>query len=162
LTDFGIAKARNFIDQDEERVLMGKVEYMSPEQADYQVTDARSDLFSLGIVYSELLTGNNNYIGYDTNATLERVKKAEIPKIEIDRKDIPADIVKIVNKSLQKDPANRYQSASEMGYELEYQMYSKGYGPTIGSLAKYASEIFPRHKFAVLGKNHMPAGTHGV
>ncbi|MDR1535385.1 MAG: serine/threonine protein kinase [Planctomycetota bacterium] len=148
LTDFGIAKARNYMEQDEERVLMGKVEYMSPEQADYRVTDARSDLFSLGIVYSELLTGNNGFVGSNTNETLERVKRAELPHIERERGDIPPEIVRIVNKALQKSPVQRYQSATDMVYDLEYQMYSRGYGPTIASFAKYTAELFPRHNFA--------------
>ncbi|MDR2392168.1 MAG: serine/threonine protein kinase [Planctomycetota bacterium] len=148
LTDFGIAKARNYMEQDEERVLMGKVEYMSPEQADYRITDARSDLFSLGIVYAELLTGNNGFVGADTNDTLERVKKAEPPRIERERSDIPPEIVKIVNKALQKSPMYRYQNATDMVYDLEYQMYSRGFGPTISALAKYTAELFPNHNFA--------------
>ncbi len=148
LTAFGIAKARNYMEQDEERVLMGKVEYMSPEQADYRITDARSDLFSLGIVYSELLTGNNNYGGSDTNDTLDRVKRAEIPRLELERSDIPPEIIKICNKALQKDPMLRYQTATDMGYDLEYQMYSRGYGPTIGSIAKYAAGLLPRRNFS--------------
>jgi serine/threonine-protein kinase len=159
LTDFGIAKALNYIEQDEERVLMGKVEYMSPEQADYQVTDARSDLFSLGIVYSELLSGNNNYVGSDTNDTLEKVKRAELPRLELERRDTPPEIIKIVNKSLQKEPDRRYQSASDMVYDLEYQMYARGYGPTIAALAKYCAELFPRHKFATPDKKSALRGS---
>ena len=148
LTDFGIAKARSFMEQDEERVLMGKVEYMSPEQADYRITDARSDLFSLGIVYAELLTGNNSYIGEDTNDTLERVKRAELPCIEKERPELPPEIIKIVNKALRRDLTQRYQSATDMVYDLEYQMYSRGYGPTIASFAKYTADLFPKHNFA--------------
>ena len=148
LTDFGIAKARHYMEQDEERVLMGKVEYMSPEQADYRITDARSDLFSLGIVYVELLTGNNSFIGADTNDSLELVKRAALPELEKERSDIPPEIVKIVTKALQRDPMQRYQTATDMVLDLEYQMYARGYGPTIASLAKYTAELFPKHNFA--------------
>ena len=148
LTDFGIAKARNYMEQDEERVLMGKVEYMSPEQADYRITDARSDLFSLGIVYSELLTGINSFVGADTNDTLDQVKRAKLPNIERERPDIPPEIVKIVNKALQRDPRQRYQTATDMVLDLEHQMYSRGYGPTISSFAQYTAALFPKHNFA--------------
>lgn len=163
LTDFGIAKAVHYLEQDEERVLMGKVEYMSPEQADYQITDARSDLFSLGIVFSELLTGRNDYIGSDTNETLNKVKRAELPDLRAARPDIPEAIMRIVSKALQKRPEDRYQTAGEMGYDLEYFMYSGGYGPTIVSLAKYAAELFPNRRFFVSGPmgNRPPApGIH--
>ena len=159
LTDFGIAKARNYMEQDEERVLMGKVEYMSPEQADYRITDARSDLFSLGIVYSELLTGNNGFVGTDTNDTLERVKRAELPRLEQERADIPPEIVRIVNKALQKDPMQRYQTATDMVLDLEYQLYSRGYGLTIASFAKYTADLFPKHNFAT--PKRMPHGDGG-
>ncbi len=152
--DFGIAKARNYMEQDEERVLMGKVEYMSPEQADYRITDARSDLFSLGIVYSELLTGINSFVGADTTDTLRQVKQAELPDIECERPGIPSTIVKIVNTALQREPAQRYQTAADMVVDLEYQMYSRGYGPTIASFAKYTAELFPKHNFATPRSAH--------
>ncbi len=156
--DFGIAKARNYMEQDEERVLMGKVEYMSPEQADYRITDARSDLFSLGIVYSELLTGINSFVGADTNDTLSLVKRAELPSIEVERPDTPPEIIKIVNKALQRDPMQRYQTATDMVLDLEHQMYSRGYGPTIASLAKYTAELFPRHNFATPKRTQLHNG----
>ncbi len=158
LTDFGIAKARNYMEQDEERVLMGKVEYMSPEQANYRITDARSDLFSLGIVYAELLTGNNEFIGADTRGTLELVRKAVLPDIKQERPDIPQEIVNIVNKALQRDPLQRYQTATDMVLDLEYQMYSKGYGPTIASLAKYTAELFPKRNFAASKRAPLHSG----
>ena len=147
------------MEQDEERVLMCTVEYMSPEQADYRITDARSDLFSLGIVYSELLTGNNGFVGTDTNDTLERVKRAELPRLEQERADIPPEIVRIVNKALQKDPMQRYQTATDMVLDLEYQLYSRGYGLTIASFAKYTADLFPKHNFAT--PKRMPHGDDG-
>ena len=160
LTDFGIAKARNYMEQDEEQVLMGKVEYMSPEQADYRITDGRSDLFSLGIIYSELLTGNNNYVGGDTIETLEKVKRADLPMVERGRPDAPPEIVRIVNRALQKNVVQRYQGAAEMAVDLEKQMYSQGYGPTISYLAKYAAELFPRHNFSIA--KHAPLASQGA
>ena len=59
LTDFGIAKARGFLTDQEGEVVAGKADYMSPEQADFQVTDKRSDLFSAGVVLAHLLLGRN-------------------------------------------------------------------------------------------------------
>src|SRR5213596_71135 len=59
LTDFGIAKARGFLADNEGEVVAGKADYMSPEQANFQITDKRSDLFSVGVVLSQLLLGHN-------------------------------------------------------------------------------------------------------
>jgi len=79
LTDFGIAKARQLMQQEEGEVLMGKAEYMSPEQANFGETDKRSDTFSLGIVLYEVLTGSQLFAVEDIYETLENVKFKEIP-----------------------------------------------------------------------------------
>src|SRR6478752_9745312 len=63
LTDFGIAKARGLLQDNEGEVVAGKADYMSPEQADFRVTDKRSDLFSTGIVLAQLLIGHNIFKG---------------------------------------------------------------------------------------------------
>ncbi len=141
LTDFGVAKARHFM-QDDSDDLVGSVEYMSPEQAACVPIDGRSDLFTLGLVYYELLTGirvfqcRNN----DLDETVERVKRAQVEDPGRFR-DIPAEIRDIVMRCLQKDPADRFQTAGELGYAIEHQMYSHGYGPTIVTLARYTREL---------------------
>ena len=63
LTDFGIAKAKGFLTDQEGEVVAGKADYMSPEQADFQVTDRRADLFSVGVVLANLLLGKNIFKG---------------------------------------------------------------------------------------------------
>jgi serine/threonine-protein kinase len=148
LTDFGVAKARQYMNQQEGEVLMGKVEFMSPEQADYQVTDHRSDLFSLGIVLYELLTGVNPFEVEDVYETLERVKTLPIPDPRDYRKEIPEEVVRIITKALERDLETRYQSAGEMGYDLEYHIYRDGYGPTVQTLARYLSRLYPEQDFA--------------
>jgi serine/threonine-protein kinase len=142
LTDFGIAKARQLMEQEEGEVLMGKVEYMSPEQARYEATDHRSDLFALGIVMYELLTGHHIFETEDIYQTLENVKSAPIPNPQQYRPDIPDALVAIVMKALERDLSGRYQTAGEMGVALEYYMYHKGYGPTIVTLGNYVKHHF--------------------
>ena len=63
LTDFGIAKARGFLVDNEGEIVAGKADYMSPEQADFKITDKRSDLFSAGVVLAQLLLGRNVFKG---------------------------------------------------------------------------------------------------
>mgnify|MGYP000145780126 FL=1 len=143
LTDFGVAKAAQYMEEDEE-YLVGSVEYMSPEQAECRSVDGRSDIFSLGLVYYELLTGVRVFLCKDDGeleATLERVKKADIPDPLSFRPDLPESAVKNLMKCLRRDADDRFQSARELANALEYDMYSKGYGPTIVTLAEYVEKL---------------------
>lgn len=144
ITDFGIAKARNLMNDQEGSVLMGKAQYMSPEQARYEQTDQRSDIFSLGIVMYELLTGESAFgCTEETTVILQNVVHRPIrPPRELNP-DIPEALEKILLKALHRDLKDRYQDAGRMGYDLEYFMYHKGYGPTIVTLEKYMRQLFP-------------------
>jgi serine/threonine-protein kinase len=153
ITDFGIAKAQNLMKDQEGQVLMGKAQYMSPEQAQYMPTDARSDVFSLGVVMFELLTGTSIFgTNEDTTVILENVAVKEIPKPRDVNPEIPEALEKIMLKALERNLAKRYQDAGKMGYDLEYYMYHKGYGPTIVTLEKYMRQLFPHLYKAPLGK----------
>lgn len=142
LTDFGVAKAAQFMELDD-GYLVGSVEYMSPEQAACRKVDARSDIYSLGLVYYELLTGVRIFQceGNDIDSTVARVKESKIPNPLDYRKNIPKGIVDVLTKCLQKLPEDRYETAGELGYALEEQIYSKGFGPTIVTLAGYLNEL---------------------
>jgi serine/threonine-protein kinase len=143
ITDFGIAKARNLMRDQEGDVLMGKAQYMSPEQAQFLTTDRRSDLFSLGVVMFELLTGYRLFENDETTAILQDVVYKEIPKTRTVDPRIPANVEKIITTALHRAPEKRYQNASQMGYDLEYAIYHKGYGPTIITLEKYMRRLYP-------------------
>lgn len=147
LTDFGIAKAARYMEQKEGEVLMGKVEYMSPEQASYETTDARSDIFALGIIYHELITGENLIDCDDVFDAIDMVKFGEFAEPKSRRSDVPDDVNEIIMRCLQKDKTKRFQTAGDLGYALEYHMYHKGYGPTIVTLAKYMAHLFPDKQF---------------
>src|SRR5580693_8968114 len=79
LTDFGIAKARGFLTDQEGEVVAGKADYMSPEQADFQVTDKRSDIFSVGVVLANLLLGKNIFKGENTEESRQRIMTMPLP-----------------------------------------------------------------------------------
>jgi serine/threonine-protein kinase len=142
LTDFGVAKAGQFMDADEDS-LVGSVEYMSPEQAACAAVDARSDLFSLGLVYYELLTGVRvfQYRGEEIEQSLEKVKTHEIPDVTRYRRDLPPDVAERVMKCIQRRPSKRFQAAGELSEALECSMYSKGVGPTMVSLSRYVADM---------------------
>src|SRR6201994_905770 len=79
LTDFGIAKARGFLIDNEGEVVAGKADYMSPEQADFKITDRRSDIFSTGVVLAHLLLGYNIFKGATAEESRQRILTLPIP-----------------------------------------------------------------------------------
>src|SRR4030095_13874942 len=79
LTDFGIAKARGFLVDNEGEVVAGKADFMSPEQANFQITDKRSDLFSVGVVLAHLLLGRNVFKGANPEESRRNIMNMPIP-----------------------------------------------------------------------------------
>ena len=144
LTDFGIAKAFNLMYNEEGKVIPGKDEYCSPEQASYAVTDARADLFSLGIVLSELLLNRNIFRADDRLQSRRNVLSMRIPRFQDLRPDIDDKLEAILHKVLERDRNRRYQSASELLTDLELYLYSDRYGPTNEKLGVYLRELFDR------------------
>lgn len=142
LIDFGIAKARGFIDVNEGEEVSGKPEYMSPEQADFKITDKRADIFSAGIVLTELLLGFNVFRATTPAGARERILTMTIPDFAKLRPDIPPELNVILHKSLARNPADRYATADEFLHQLEYHIYHKGYGPTNETMGKFIRELF--------------------
>jgi serine/threonine protein kinase/tetratricopeptide (TPR) repeat protein len=131
VTDFGIAKARGALDpktqeETQRRQLHGKFAYMSPEQAKGDSVDARSDLFSLGIVLYECLAGVNPFSAPTTFETMRRVQACEYPPIEILRSDTPADLILLLKQALAKEPDARFADAGRMYEALLAFLYSHG------------------------------------
>jgi len=145
LTDFGIAKALDLMYNEEGKVIAGKDEYLSPELASYAVTDARADLFPLGIVLTELLLGKNIFRAMDRSQSRRNIQTMPIPKFGTLRAEIDAPLDAIIQKALQRDRDKRYQSAYEMLTDLEVYLYSDRYGPTIEKLGAYLKELFDFH-----------------
>jgi len=143
LTDFGIAKAADLMLDREGTILLGKTSYMSPEQAAFQSTDGRSDIFSLGICAYELLSDTVLFEQAETMLVLERVCGQDIPPLQQVCPRVPEELSRIITRALDRDLDKRYQTAGEMGDDLEHFMYDKGFGPTNITLEKHLLEIFP-------------------
>ena len=146
LTDFGIAKALDLMYNEEGKVIAGKDEYLSPEQASYAVTDARADLFPLGIVLTELLLGRNIFRSADRLESRRNILTLPIPRFSTLRPEIDARLEAIIQKALQRDRDKRYQSAGEMLTDLEVYLYSDRYGPTNEKLGVYLKELMEYHE----------------
>jgi serine/threonine-protein kinase len=143
ITDFGIAKAKNLMSDQEGEVLLGKVRYMSPEQAKFQTTDGRSDVFALGIILYELVSGEPLFDEGDTLVTLEHVVSREIRPIRQVNPHVPEEVAKVIDRALMRDVQARYQTAGRMGFDLERYMYSNRFGPTNISLHRYLRSLYP-------------------
>lgn len=141
LTDFGIAKALNLMYNEEGKVIPGKDEYLSPEGASYEVTDGRSDLFSLGIVLTELLLGRNLFRSPNRLDSRRNILSMPIPTFADHRADIDPKLERILQRALRRERDQRYQSAAEMMTDLELYLYSDRYGPTNEKLALYLRDL---------------------
>jgi serine/threonine-protein kinase len=142
LTDFGIALAVTTQGLDQPGVVTGKICYMSPEQARAEPTDYRSDIYSLGLVLYELLTGQRVYSAKNVTEVREQMRKRIRPPRELNE-NVPEDLSKICMKALKYDPLDRFQSAKDFGNSLEYFMYHDKWGPTNEKLAAYLQKVFP-------------------
>src|SRR5678815_5396086 len=118
IVDFGIAKAARRAKQTAAGVIKGKYYYMSPEQAWGDPIDARTDIFSTGILLYEMLVGQMLYLEEDMDVLLEKVRKAAIAKPSTKRKEVPVQLESIVMKALSKRPQDRFQTAGELATAL--------------------------------------------
>jgi eukaryotic-like serine/threonine-protein kinase len=111
VSDFGIAKARAASEASASVFIKGKPAYMSPEQANGQALDGRSDLFAVGVVLWEMLVGRRLFAAEDTRATLAAVLFGKIPRPRSQRPDVPRDLERVTMKLLDRDLPARYAAA---------------------------------------------------
>ncbi len=95
-------------------IVMGTLAYMSPEQAEGRPVDARSDIFSLGAVIYEMLTGRRPFAGSSDAGLISAILRDDPPQLRSMRADAPADVEAIVARALAKDPAARYPNAGAL------------------------------------------------
>src|SRR5437667_4651807 len=114
LTDFGIAKARGFLVDNEGEVVAGKADYMSPEQANFQITDKRSDLFSVGVVLGHLLLSRNVFKGATPDESRKNIMNMPIPDFRELDKRVDARLNEILHRALARDVNQRNVAADEL------------------------------------------------
>jgi serine/threonine-protein kinase len=142
LTDFGIAKARGFLIDQEGEVVAGKADYMSPEQANFQITDKRSDIFSAGVVLAHLLLGRNVFKGSSPDDSRQRMITMPIPDFATLDSRVDGRLNEILQRALARDLDKRYPAADEFLYDLEHYIYHSGYGPTNETMGRFMRELF--------------------
>jgi len=141
IIDFGIAKAANHNTKTRENLIKGKLAYMSPEQANGQHIDHRSDIFSTGIILYELLAVRRMFKG-ETMHVLSLVREAEFDPPEEVIPNLPTKLNDILHKALAKDPDKRYQSAADMLADVEECAFDLSLRPNTRNFAGYLKELF--------------------
>ncbi len=142
LCDFGIAKAASKASHTLSGALKGKLQYMSPEQAWGRRIDRRSDIFALGTVLFELLTGRKLFVGENELSVLEQVRQARVVAPSTLNEDVTPEIDAIVMKALQGEPSSRYQTAGELVKDLDAIVYNFWPTPTNADVAIYMHHLY--------------------
>lgn len=136
ILDFGIAKSRDKVVTTQQGIVRGKPGYMSPEQTRAEPLDARSDIFSLGTVLHELLSGEQLFIRGNIFATITAIASDPVPDLR-EVSGVPAELASIVELALDRNPAGRWESAAELARVLERVMTRNGLHATATELASY-------------------------
>jgi serine/threonine protein kinase len=116
--DFGLAKLKGALKLTRTSSTIGTLAYMAPEQLRGEEIDARSDLFSFGVVLYEMVTGRTPFRGEHDAAMMYSILNEEPEPLQNHKPDLPGDLIHILNNALEKDAEDRYQSAAEMVREL--------------------------------------------
>lgn len=139
LVDFGLAKASSQLESTDPGMVKGKFSYLSPEAAHGHEVDRRADIFAVGILLYELLTGRRLFYGETDYQTVELVRLANVPSIHQQNPEVEPELEAVVRKALARDAAARYQTAGELQDALARYLFSRGLKVTaqdIGDLVR--------------------------
>lgn len=141
--DFGLARTFSGDGMTQTGMMLGTMEYMSPEQAQGMEVKASSDIFTVGLILYELLTGITPFHAETAIASLlMRTQKRAAPLVDVDR-NIPGTLSNIVAKCLEKEPAKRYQSADDLDADLRVWQGKSTVGRTISAPAARRDRRIP-------------------
>jgi len=140
--DFGIAKATSQLEQTRAGEIKGKLSYMSPEQCMGKPLDHRSDIFSLGVVAYEWVTGYKLFTGENEMAILKSIIDGKIYPPSYFKEDVPEPVERILMKALEKDREKRYQSAWDLQYDIDQFLGTQEFQPSNIHLSNFMKQLF--------------------
>jgi eukaryotic-like serine/threonine-protein kinase len=126
IVDFGLAKATSQLEKSEAGIIKGKFSYLSPEAAQGGEVDGRTDIFAVGIILWEMLSGRRLFLGDTDFATVKMVQQAQIPSLRAENPGVPVELEQILGRALAREPAARYLSARDLGKDLTAFLYKLG------------------------------------
>ena len=154
IVDFGLAKLAGQVRLTREGTTVGTLAYMSPEQATGKALDERTDIWSLGVVLYEMLSGSLPFKGDYEQSVIHAILSHDPEPLTGVRKDVPREIDNVLAKALEKRPAGRYQSMAEFLADLE--AVAEGLRPLKAKTRLLQGRIFS------LRKSHVYAGIGGL
>jgi serine/threonine-protein kinase len=141
IVDFGLAKANSQLERSEPGIIKGKFSYLSPEAASGLEVDARTDIFAVGIILWELLTGLRLFLGESDFQTVKQVQQAVVPSVSAINPNVPPDLERILAKALARDPNDRYRTARDLGQDLSKFMFSLGVPVSAFDIAQIVQSV---------------------
>ena len=126
IVDFGLAKATSQLEKSEAGIIKGKFGYLSPEAAQGKEIDLRTDIFAVGIILWEMLSGQRLFYGETDYATVKLVQEAKVPSIRAKNPAVTATLEQILARALARDPEDRYPTARDFGRDLTNFLYKLG------------------------------------
>jgi serine/threonine-protein kinase len=140
LVDFGLAKATSQIESTDPGVVKGKFSYLSPEAASGLEVDHRADIFAVGILLWEMLSGKRLFYGETDYQTVELVRQARVPSLQALNPEVDADLDAVVRKALARDPRDRYQNAGDLQEALAQVLFSRAWKVTSRDIKHLVAE----------------------
>ncbi|MBI5532028.1 MAG: protein kinase [Deltaproteobacteria bacterium] len=142
LVDFGVAKAAGVSSAETAAGhIKGKLAYMAPEQVTGERVDRRTDIFACGIVLYQITTGKHPFRGAHDAETINNALSRDVPSPKHYIPDCPPRLHQVLMRSLQRDPAKRFQTASEMAHELDELARKDGRRVTVETVGAFATEV---------------------
>ncbi|MBI4510939.1 MAG: serine/threonine protein kinase [Deltaproteobacteria bacterium] len=135
LVDFGLAKATSQIELTDPGVVKGKFSYLSPEAASGLEVDHRADIFAVGILLWEMLTGRRLFYGDSDYGTVELVRQAKVPSVIALNPEVEPELEQVVRKALARDPKDRYAQAADLQDAIAQYLFSRGLKVTSRDIA---------------------------
>jgi serine/threonine-protein kinase len=126
IVDFGLAKASTQLEKSEPGIIKGKFSYLSPEAAQGQDVDARTDIFAVGIMLWEMLSAQRLFLGETDYQTVRKVQQAVVPPITQINPKVSPELERVIAKALARDQNQRYQTARDLGQDLNRFLFKNG------------------------------------
>jgi hypothetical protein len=149
LVDFGIAKALDAAFETRSGTLKGKIAYMSPEQASGNPVDRRSDVYAVGVMIWEAITGSRLFRGMNEVAILGCIASGKLPSPKTARLDVEPELEAVCMRALEHDPENRYQTAESLRLDLLKAISATGMDASLDDLGRAVSEVFAEERTRV-------------
>ncbi|MSP55814.1 MAG: serine/threonine protein kinase [Myxococcales bacterium] len=140
--DFGIVRAVNCVEKTDVGAITGKLGYMSPEQTQGVHLDRRSDIFTIGVLLHEMLTGRRLFKGVSEIDTLDRIRRVDVVLPSTLNPEVSPELERVVMRSLARDAEDRYQTAREMQADLLEVLHPDTSDLIQRGLAQFMQEVF--------------------